>query len=135
MIEFFLSGGYVMWPMAAVASGVLYLSARAALRIRRDGAGEDGVQRDMHAILFWGVMATLLGALGTASGVAVMARAAAMAGGAEAALIWGGVSMALVSLVFGVAVFIAAALLWFLLRLTQARKLAGERTRSSCPAV
>jgi biopolymer transport protein ExbB/TolQ len=126
MMEFFLSGGIMMWPMAAVALGILYLAGRTAGRVRRGDAAPDAaadeVQRGMQGILFWGVMSILLGALGTVSGIVVMTHAAAQAGGVvEPALIWGGISLALSSLVFGIVLFIVAAVLWFVLRLWQFR--------------
>jgi len=122
MIELFLKGGIVMWPMGAVAVGILYLTGRTAGRLRRGDAAADDLQRGMHGILFWGVMSVLLGALGTVVGIVVMTDAAARAAGvAEPWLIWGGLSMALTSLMFGIALFIAAAILWFGLRLWQFR--------------
>jgi biopolymer transport protein ExbB/TolQ len=129
MMDFFLSGGIVMWPMAAVALGILYLAGRTAGRMRHGDATADEVQRGMHGILFWGVMSMLLGALGTVSGIVVMTHAAAQAGGGvEPALIWGGISLALSSLLFGAGLFIAAAVLWFVLRFWQfraARRVSG----------
>jgi biopolymer transport protein ExbB/TolQ len=73
-------------------------------------------QHCLQGVLFWGVMSVLLGALGTVGGIIVVTGAVAQAGGAEPGLIWGGVSLALTSLVFGLALFIAAAALWFVLR-------------------
>jgi biopolymer transport protein ExbB/TolQ len=116
MIDFFLKGGVVMWPLAAVGLGILYLAGRTAARLRRGNAAADEVQRGLQGVLFWGVMSVLLGALGTVGGIIVMTDAVAQAGGAEPRLIWGGVSLALTSLVFGLALFIAAAALWFALR-------------------
>jgi biopolymer transport protein ExbB/TolQ len=116
MIDFFLKGGVVMWPLAAVGLGMLYLAARTARLLRRGDAAADDVQRGLQGVLFWGVMSVLLGALGTVGGIIVMTDAVAQAGGAEPGLIWGGVSLALTSLVFGLALFIAAAALWFALR-------------------
>jgi biopolymer transport protein ExbB/TolQ len=117
MIDFFLSGGIVMWPMSAVAFGILYIAGRAAALVRRGDAAADELQRRMQGILFWGVMSVLLGALGAVSGIVVMAHAAAQAGGStEPALVWGGLSLALTSLLFGIVLFISAAVIWFTLR-------------------
>jgi biopolymer transport protein ExbB/TolQ len=117
MIDFFLSGGIVMWPMSAVAFGIVYIAGRAAALVRHGDAAADELQRRMHGILFWGVMSVLLGALGSVSGIVVMAHAAAQAGGTiEPALVWGGISLALTSLLFGIVLFITAAVIWFALR-------------------
>lgn len=131
MSEFFASGGVMMWPILAVALGVLWIAVRTGVRLAGAGSGPGGstpegatapeVARGLQGILFWGAMAVVLGFLGTTVGVVVMARAVALAGAVEAPLIWGGVGVALVTLAFGLAVFLLAALLWFLLRSWEAR--------------
>lgn len=130
MTEFFASGGVIMWPILAVGLGVVWISGRTALRLRGrnpspDGAGPDEVRRGLQAILFWGVMAVVLGLLGTTVGIVIMTRAVALAGAAEAPLIWGGIGVALVTLAFGLLVFLLSATLWFVLHQWQGRVEAG----------
>jgi hypothetical protein len=116
MTGFVGSGGVVMWPMAAVALGILWLAARTAAGLRQ-GASDEEVQRGLFGLLFWGGMSVLLGVLGSVIGFVVMTQAAALAGAVEPRLIWGGVSHSLISLIFGTALFLLAATLWFVLRL------------------
>jgi biopolymer transport protein ExbB/TolQ len=115
------SGGVVMWPMMAVALGIVYLAVRTALRLWR-GGDADAVHRGLQGVLFWGAMSVLLGALGTVGGLVQIAQAVARAAGSEPALIWGGVAVSLVSLLFGLVVFIVAATLWFGLHQWQGRR-------------
>jgi hypothetical protein len=125
MIHWFLSGGVIMWPLLVLAVGVVVSAARAGLTLKRvaasDGAGEAGVPPrppGLVPVLFWGGVALLVGALGTVTGLVIMARrlaAAGGAGGASPGLVWGGVAVALVSLVFGLLVFLLSGLLWFAL--------------------
>lgn len=115
MIDLFTSGGFMMWPLLALAAGVLWLAARTALRLR--GASDpDAVQRSLHGILFWGGMAVVLGLLGTVVGLAFTMEAIARAGEARASLDWGGVGVSLVTLIFGLVMFVTAAVAWFALR-------------------
>lgn len=73
MIEWFMSGGVVMWPLLVLAIGVMGLAAREAITLRQ--AGGSGTQRTSHGTtLFWGVVALLVGALGTVVGIVIMAR-------------------------------------------------------------
>ncbi len=134
MKEMFLKGGIMMWPLLAVGVGILVLAVRAAVRLRAAGRpesrdGEDprlvrgepsrlpaNVDRSLQAILFWGAMAVLLGLLGTVVGVVVMTQAIALAGSVEPPLVWSGVGVSLVTLVFGLLVFLLAAFAWFGLR-------------------
>lgn len=123
MIEWFLSGGVIMWPLLVLALGVIVLAVRAAVDLRR-GAGRPGAAGtgppaaappSLGGILFWGGFALLVGALGSVVGIVIMARSIAAAGGASGPLVWGGVAVSLVSLIFGILVFLVAGLLWLTL--------------------
>ena len=135
MIDWFLSGGVIMWPLLAIAVGILVLATRSALAFRR--AGRAGAAREgrtvaapapealsLGRILFWGAVALLVGALGTVVGIVIMARSISAAGGASAELVWGGVGLALISLAFGILVFLLAGFLWLALG-TWRRRLTG----------
>ncbi len=113
MIETFRSGGIMMWPMLAVALGVGWLAVRTGLRLRQGREAPEVARRGLQAILFWGVMAVVLGALGTVVGLVLATRAIALAGAVEPSLVWGGVGVSLVTLVFGLLIFLFAALVWF----------------------
>lgn len=116
MTRAFLSGGVVMWPMLAVALGLVWIAARTTMRLRAAEAPAEDVERGLHALLFWGGMGVLLGVLGTITGLVIMTQAIGRAGAVEAPLVWGGVGVSLVSLIFGLLIFIFAALAWFPLR-------------------
>ncbi len=127
MIEAFRSGGIMMWPLLAVAIGILALALRAAVRLARAERGSvHEVERWLQAILFWGATALVLGILGTVVGLVVMARAIGLAGAVEAPLVWGGLGVSLVTLVFGLLIFLLAALAWFTLRAWLRRSEAGR---------
>jgi hypothetical protein len=116
MMDAFLSGGVMMWPILAVGVGVAWLAGRTALGIRGGHAGRGAVARGLQALLFWGGMSVVLGILGMATGLVIMAQAVRAAGAVHAPLIWGGLSVALVPLVFSLVVFLFAATAWFVLR-------------------
>lgn len=110
MIDWFIKGGLIMWPLVAVALGVIALAVRAAVALRAPATSDQAPR--LTPILFWGGVALLLGTLGTVVGLMVAARHIAAAGGASAALIWSGVGVTLTSLVFGILIFLLAGLLW-----------------------
>lgn len=135
MTEWFSNGGIMMWPMLAVAIGIVILAARAAARLygraktesaaTRETGRERGsltaeppaeVDRWLQAILFWGGMAVLLGLLGTVVGVIVMTQAISLAGSVEPPLVWSGFGVSLITFVFGLLIFLFAAFAWFALR-------------------
>jgi biopolymer transport protein ExbB/TolQ len=126
MYHAFASGGIVMWPLLAVGIGVLVLAARAAWLIHRGERPAAEAESTIQAILFWGVMSVLLGVLGTTIGIIQMAQAVGLAGGVEAPLLWGGFGVALVTLLFGLLIFVVSLPLWFGLRQWAARRLRGD---------
>jgi biopolymer transport protein ExbB/TolQ len=128
MTDAFLSGGIVMWPLLAVGVGILVLAARAAWLTREPDRPASDAETTVQAILFWGVMAVLLGVLGTVAGIVQMAQAVGLAGRVEAPLLWGGLGVALVTLLFGLLIFVVALVLWFGLRQWTAREIRRGRT-------
>ena len=123
MIRAFVDGGPVMWPLAGLAVGVVgvtvrawWSAARGVARGTGRGAGRGaarGANRpETTPILFWGAVAFLVGGVGTVVGLGMVASAVAAAGEAPAALLWGGVSVALSPLIFGNLIFLLAGALW-----------------------
>lgn len=121
MMDVFLDGGIMMWPLLAIGFAVLWLASSTILRLRRGREGADEALRGLQAIIFWGAMAGVLGLLGTVVGFVVIAQSVTAAGGAEPSLVWGGVSVALVTVLFGILIFLLAAMIWFILRQWHAR--------------
>ena len=117
MIQAFQSGGIIIWPLLLIGIGVLALCGRVALLLLGKG---DPVPADvewrLRAILFWGAMAVALGLLGTIAGIIQMAQAISLASAVEPTLVWGGFGVALVTLIFGLGVFLIASVFWFILR-------------------
>lgn len=114
MIDLFRAGGFFMWPISLSAVLVLALAAVAVGRMRgTEGGGATELRTGIDAVLFWGAVAAVLGALGTTGGLAQMGRAIERAGGASAALVWGGVQLTLVTAIFGLAVLLVALVLWY----------------------
>lgn len=115
MLETFASGGIMMWPLLLIGIGILVLAGRAGIALNTSGAPTLFDQR-MHSLLFWGAMCGVLGLLGTVVGLIQMGRMIQMSGSVTIPLIWSGVSVALVNLLFGLLLFTLALLLWYALR-------------------
>lgn len=60
-------------------------------------------------ILFCGAMSVVLGVLGMAVGLVVVARAIQRVGEVDSALVWSGVGVSLIPLIFGLLIFLFAA--------------------------
>jgi formylglycine-generating enzyme required for sulfatase activity len=123
MMDLFRSGGVFMWPV--LISGILMVAAgfRAMVRCRIDSGGDGRASTD--AALFWGVFATVLGALGTLGGLAQMGRAVERAGETTPELVAWGVGVALIPVLFGLALLLLGVVLWSAFRLVSGRSAAG----------
>lgn len=113
MVEMFRSGGVMMWPMLLVTVGILVLAARAAALLARAEPSAAEAERRLNAILFWAGMSVVLGVLGTVVGFVQIGQAVMLAGAVEQSTIWGGVAVALVTLIFGLLTLLVALLLWY----------------------
>lgn len=116
MIDWFLEGGLFMWFVLIAGLAAAALAVDAARRLFGDTADAAAVRAEVDGLLFWGVLATVLGLIGTLGGVAVMARSLEQTGGASPAVIWGGLRVALVPTTFGLAVLALSLAAWYGLR-------------------
>ena len=90
---------------------------RAAILLGRPGARDPDVDGTLRAILFWGVMSVVLGLLGTTVGLVQMSEAIVRANRmVEPTTLVGGFGVSLITSIFGLLIFLVAALLWFSLR-------------------
>ena len=122
MIDWFQSGGVMMWPVLAAGIAAVVQTARAwrARRLGERPAGAPSATTD--SILFWGSFASVAGLIGSVVGVGVMARYLESAPEAQASLVWGGLRVALVPTVLGLAVLAVALCGWASLRFTGSRR-------------
>lgn len=116
ILDAFFAGGFIMWPLLAIAVAILLQAARAGAALRSRDGDPEPTRRRTASVLFWGFMAALLGLIGTFVGIAQIASAVQAAGGVSPALAWGGVGVSLVPTLFGLVILFVAALLWFALR-------------------
>lgn len=114
MIDLFIGGGVMMWPILLCTLLVVGLAVRAAV----GGAQRNpiGARSDQSVVLFWGVTAAILGVLGTLVGVMQIASAVEGAGAVQAATLWSGIKVALITSIAGTCTLMLALLSWMTLR-------------------
>jgi len=120
-------GGFMMWPMVAITFAVVGLSIWSWVSMPRDAASLDAVvETRIDSVLFWGSYGVVLGILGTLVGIAQAAQAIEMAGASSVnpAIVWGGIKVALITVIFGFLLFSFALVAWFGLRVRYRRTLA-----------
>jgi len=115
--SFFGNMGYVVYPITFCALMVAVLAVRAFMRLRDQGNGQPTLVRTtIDGTLFWGAYAAVMGVFGTVLGIVVAAQAVEAVNTIEPALVFGGIKVALTSTIYGVFIFLIAALVWFALR-------------------
>lgn len=126
MTQWIVQGGIFMYPLLVVAAVIAGLTVWLGVRVRRVTAPEPVLETGIDATLFWGGWALLLGLLGTVGGIY---QAAGYISRAEMAIgpamVWGGIRVALITTLFGLAIFIVSALAWFTLRTVYRRRAAA----------
>lgn len=116
MMELMSQGGFFMWPLLVIALVIAVLAVWVATRLPKLSGADPVLETGIDATLFWGGWAVLLGLLGTVGGVYQAAGAISRAGAVSAPLVWGGIKVALTTTLFGLTIFLVAALIWFGLR-------------------
>ncbi len=126
MFDLIHAGGFMMYPMLFTAFAVVALSGWSWATLPRDAAGADAVvETRIDSVLFWGAYGVVLGILGTLIGIAQAASAIEAAGVASGSMIWGGIKVALITVIFGFLLFSVALVLWFVLRVRYRRTVAA----------
>ena len=106
--------GFIRWPLAFSFVAVVLLSGLSAYRLFRPGAWGDLRSKVwLDAILFWGVFATISGALGTVVGVVLAAQSIEAAGEISTTLVAGGMKVAILSAALGLMILFFSSLIWF----------------------
>ncbi len=118
MIQFLSEAGPLILPiiLLTLVIGLLVFWNALCLLIRRGGS-TDRRRHSIDAILFWGAVAAVLGFLGQWMGIHRMTRVIHERGIVSPQAVAYGISESLLTPVAGMAVLVAAAFLWFFLRL------------------
>jgi len=117
MFELFVRGGLFMWPLLILALTVIGLSIKKALDLFVNKT-LDLQQKEMglNAILFWGVIAGSLGITAQMIGIYLALSEIIKADDVSFGIIVMGYQVSFITTLFGLYIFIGAAILWFLLR-------------------
>lgn len=121
MMEFIRQGGFFMIPLVMIALVVLAMAGWSWMSMRAEPRGDVVVETRIDSVLFWGVYGVILGVLGTLIGIAQAASAIQAAGEVTASMMWGGIEVALTTVIAGFLVLSVAFVLWFVLRVRYRR--------------
>lgn len=117
MFSLFIQGGLFMWPLLILALTIIGLSVKKTLDLFVF-QHLDLQQKEMglNAILFWGVIAGSLGITAQMLGIYMALDEIRKAADISPAIVITGYQISFITTLFGLYIFIGAAILWFLLR-------------------
>ena len=138
MARIFWSMGPFAWPLMIIAmANVVLIVWRASQLTGPSPKLGPSVEAGINAILFWGVVALLLGYLGQYSGMYRSLIVISQAGVINPALVALGIAESITTTIFGLMILVVSSIAWFFLRgryrkLTQA---VDHGVRGATPAV
>jgi len=126
MPEILQQCGLFRWPLLLLAALNLILVIRAAVRLvsRPPDRPDPRLETGIHAILFWGALAAVMGFLGQYSGIYNASLAIARATEISPYVVAQGFAESFSASLIGLVILVASACAWFLLS-SRYRQLAG----------
>ena len=122
MSRMMLDTGPFMWPLLGLLAIVVVSTILRALELGRGREpGSLGYEQRIGSILFWGVLAALVGLLGQYSGIYLSLRGALGMETFHPSLVAKGAAESVGATVIGLGILIVACLCWFSLRTVHRR--------------
>ena len=116
MINYFLSGGGFMWPLLILAIVIVALSIKKAIELfGTNTLSTARLESGLNAIPFWGGICVLIGFLAHYLGVSMAMNAISRANDISPAIVAGGYMVSLITIIFGLMIFMFSAIAWFIL--------------------
>jgi len=117
MLQVFMQGGILMWPLVLIVMVLIGLVLRTGWELAYRGGNNTAlIQNGLDGLLFWGGFAVILGVLGTVTGYHKAMSAVIAYGIVNPRAVWIGLAEGLVSSIAGLLVLAGAGLCWFGLR-------------------
>lgn len=119
MMRFFLGMGPVAWPLLFISAANIFLVGLRGWQVfRADARRDPRLEAGINTILFWGVMAAVLGYLGMYTGAyrALSVLAEVMDRGVDPRLVVMGLIELVSNPMVGLLICVLSAIAWFVLR-------------------
>jgi len=125
MVKFLHDGGISMYLLLLLAIVAIVLSVKKAVElfIQKRDPRSPGMENGINAILFWSSIMVVIAFLKTFWGLNVASEAISMSNDISPSIIWEGIHMVLIPIIFSLTFFTFAAIVWFILRIRYKRLL------------
>lgn len=123
MLDTFMEGGQFMWILLLLALVNIVLAVRKGIVLFSNTDYDvERVGEGINAILFWGIIAAVIGFYAHFTGIYFAMQEIMAANDISPALVAEGYSISLITILFGLLIFIFSAIIWFFLK-WRARKI------------
>ncbi|MBN2008578.1 hypothetical protein JW960_04440 [candidate division KSB1 bacterium] len=118
MYQFFIQGGPFMWVLLILAIVIVIISIRRIidLTIKKSSINHAIFERGLASILFWGIMAAIIGHLAHYYGLYLAMMAIMQAADISPAIVAGGFGVSLITIISGLFILMVSAIIWYVLR-------------------
>ncbi len=114
MPYFFRSMGMFLYPMLVLTLVIAGLSIKKVVDLYlRSGLSRSELEKGLHAILFWGAVSLVFGVTGQATGIYNALRVISRAKEISMQVVSMGLAESYTTTIFGLELFLVAALVWF----------------------
>ena len=117
MTSLFSQGGTFMWPMTILVLVIVILAVKKSVELfLKTGTDRIQLESGINAIIFWAGVNLVLGFLAHFSGVFLAMQEIMRARDISPAIVAMGYSQSLITILYGMTIFVFSAIIWFVLR-------------------
>ena len=117
MLNLFIRGGIFMWPLLFIGMGIIIVSVvKAGELFGSKSLGRSRLESGLNGIILWGGLSAVLGFLAHFWGLYMAMLAIREANDISPAIVADGFAVSLITILFGLLIFLLSALAWMLLR-------------------
>ena len=122
MFSLFLAGGSFMWLLLVILLVVVVLAITKGVQLFSNKEKNiKKLENGVNAILFWGIYSVVVGFFAHFLGILYAMEAIKRAADISPAIVAGGYSVSLLTILFGLIIFMIAAIIWFIYKSVLAR--------------
>lgn len=117
MLHLFFKGGIFMWPLLIILLSIIFISLKKAIDLfLRKNLEAKHIESGLNAILFWGVLSIIIGFIAHFCGLYLAMVEIANANDISPAIVAHGFAVSLITIIFGMLIFLFSAIFWLILR-------------------
>ncbi len=117
MLDMFFKGGNPMWPLLFLLIIIFILSIKKTTELyKKNGLELKRIRSGINTIIFCGCFSVFLGFLGHFWGLYMALKDIGRANDISPVIVAEGYAVSLISIIFGIVIFLFSSIIWYLLR-------------------